>query len=92
MRYFEWAIFSKNYTNANYLLLRMNRQRNRVKAVNIPDGVTSFIVSRLEDFEKVCSEDGCTVWERMTFRDKVKNHIPRSKIDKLINKKCSLDR
>ncbi|MBC9795422.1 MULTISPECIES: hypothetical protein [Sinomicrobium] len=86
IRYFEWAIFSKDYANAKYLLLRMNRRRNKIKAVNVPDDITSFIISRLDDFEKVCSQDGCTVWERMAFREKVKAFVPESKVARLINK------
>ncbi|WP_268225793.1 hypothetical protein [Sinomicrobium oceani] len=86
VRYFEWAIFSKSYTNSRYLLLRMNRNRNKIKEVRVPDDVTSFLVSRLDNFKKVCSEEGCTVWERMAFREKVKEFVPESKIAQLIDK------
>ncbi|MBC9796804.1 hypothetical protein [Sinomicrobium weinanense] len=86
VRYFEWAIFSKSYANSRYLLLRMNRKRNKIKEVRVPDDVISFLVSRLDNFKKVCSEEGNTVWERMAFREKVKEFVPESKIARLIDK------
>ncbi|MGS2761831.1 hypothetical protein [Sinomicrobium sp. M5D2P9] len=85
IRYFEWAIFSKSYTNVRYSLLRINSKYNDIDEVDIPFDTVSFLVSRLDNFEKVCSEEGCTVWERMAFREKVKALVPRPKIVKLIN-------
>lgn len=85
VRYFEWAIFSKSYTNVRYLLLRINSKYNDIDEVDVPYDTVSFLVSRLDSFEKVCSQEGCTVWERMAFREKVKALVPRPKIVKLIN-------
>lgn len=86
VRYFEWVVFSTSYSQAKYSLLRLNKQRNKIKEIPVPDKLTFLLTSRLDSFEKVCVADGGTVWERMSFRDVVKTLVPRDKVAEWINK------
>ncbi|UGU15959.1 hypothetical protein LS482_20055 [Sinomicrobium kalidii] len=85
VRYFEWTIFSKSYTNVRYSLLRINSEYNDIDEVDIPFDTVFFVMSKLNSFEKVFHRDDGTVWERMAFREKAKALVPRPKIVKLIN-------
>jgi len=84
VRYFEWTIFSKSYTNVRYLLLRINSEYNDIDEVNIPYDTIPFVVSKLNNFEQVFRRNDGAVWERMAFRDKAKELVPMSKIAELI--------
>ncbi|MBC9794889.1 hypothetical protein [Sinomicrobium weinanense] len=83
VRYFEWAIFSKNHTNVRYSLLRLNSACKDIDEIDIPYDAVSFVVSKLNRFEQVFRWDDGGVWERMAFREKAKRLVPGRKIDQL---------
>lgn len=78
VKYFEWPVFLKDYANAKYVLLRMNRRDMDIYEIEIPDDMISFLMSKLPQFEEVLCEDGGVVWERMAFQEKVKELVPLS--------------
>jgi hypothetical protein len=80
VRYFEWAIFSRSYDHPKYILLKINHQNIDIEEIEVPDHLTSFLVSKLFEFEKIIQEEGGGVWERYNFRAKVKHIIPYGKI------------
>lgn len=84
VRYFEWTVISKNYCHPRYLLLKLNTICKDIEEVHIPGNMVSFLVSKLDSFQEVFRRDDGTVWERMAFRDKVKEHVPRPKINHFI--------
>ncbi|WP_437373190.1 hypothetical protein [Maribacter litoralis] len=85
VRYFEWAVFSNDYANPKYLLLRINITYKDIYEIDIPEKMVSFLVSELDGFEEVFHRNDGVVWERMAFRDKVKEIVPMAKIVQLIN-------
>jgi len=80
VRYFEWAIFSRSYNHPKYILLIINPRNIDIEEIEVPDNLTSFLVSKLPELNKVIQEEGGSVWERHNFREKVKRRIPRTKI------------
>lgn len=84
VRYFEWAIFSRSYNHPKYILLTINYRKRDIEAIEVPDELISFLVSKLPEFEKVIQEEGGNVWERHNFREQVKRRIPRGKIRQFI--------
>lgn len=80
IRYFEWAIFSRTHTHPKYIILKINYWKDDIQEIAVPYKLTSFLVSKLPELEKVIQEKGGSVWERHNFRAKVKRTIPRAKI------------
>lgn len=85
VRYFEWAIFSRGETKAKYLLLRLDGRGNDIREVDVPDGMVSFLRSRLADFDRVLHSGDGTVWERLSFRARARELVPSSKLAELID-------
>jgi len=85
VRYFEWAIFSRNNVNAKYLLLKMDNTKNDIHEMDIPDGMVTMLRSRLDDFELVLHGKNGTIWERSSFRERVRESVPITKIADLID-------
>ncbi|MEH6706236.1 MAG: hypothetical protein V7691_15685 [Galbibacter orientalis] len=86
MKYFEWPIFSNDYANARYTILRIDKKHNDIHELNIPFNLVPFILSKTGCFTKVLRLSEGIVWERMGFRELVKSNIPKAKIHQLINK------
>lgn len=84
VRYFEWPVFSKSNANTKYVVLRISR--NRIKEIEIPTDTVSFVRSRLDSFEQVFHREDGAVWERMSFRERVKEFVSESKVIELIYK------
>lgn len=84
VRFFEWPVFSKSDARSRYVLLKI--RRNNIKEIEIPYDTFSFLRSKLDGFDKVFHGEDGTVWERMSFRDRVKDLVPQSKIRDLLFK------
>lgn len=84
VRFFEWPVFSKSDANSKYVLLKVSR--NRVKEIDIPEDTVSFLRSKLSSFDQVFHREDGAVWERMSFRDRVKDLVPESKVIELVDK------
>ena len=85
MKYFEWPIFSNDYANARYTMLRIDKKHNDIQEINIPFNLVPFVISKTDCFEKVLKLKEGIIWERMRFRELVKSSIPKVKIHQLIN-------
>lgn len=86
VRYFEWVALAKDNGTPRYALLHLNKKKNKIRELSVPDTLVSLLTSRLHLFTKVCAADGGTVWERMHFRDVVKTSIPEHEIVQWIHK------
>lgn len=84
VRYFEWAIFSRSYNHPKYILLIINHRNTDIEEIEVPAHLTSFLVSKLPELDKVIQEEGGSVWERDNFKEKVKRRIPLGKIRQFI--------
>lgn len=84
VRFFEWPVFSKSDVISRYVLLKISR--NCVKEIDIPYDTVSFLRSKLDDFIQVFHGEDGSVWERMSFRERVKDLVPQSKIRDLLYK------
>lgn len=84
VRYFEWTVFSHDYSRPKYLLIRINSKNKDIYQMDIPENMVSFLVSKLDSFQEVFRQDDGTVWERMAFRDKVRVLVSRPKIRQFI--------
>lgn len=85
MKYFEWPIFSNDYANARYTILRIDKKHNDIYELNIPFNLVPFVISKTGCFTEVLRLNEGIVWERMGFRKLVKSSIPKAKIHQLIN-------
>ena len=85
MKYFEWPIFSNDYANARYTILRIDKKYKDIHEIDIPINLVPFIRSKTDCFEKVLKLKEGIIWERMRFRELVKSSIPKAKTHQLIN-------
>src|SRR5690606_11288502 len=85
VRYFEWPKFSKDDRVAKYVLLRLDNRDRDIYEVPIPSALTSFLMSRLNDFQQVCRQVDGNVWELRGFRSEVSAYVTRAKINQFIN-------
>lgn len=85
MKYFEWPIFSNDYANARFTILRIDKKHNDIREFDIPINLVSFIRSKTDCFEKVLKLKEGIIWERMRFRELVKSSIPKARVHQLIN-------
>ncbi|WP_417359559.1 hypothetical protein [Galbibacter sp.] len=53
VRYFERPVFVHDYTNVKYIILKINRNKDGINEIKIPDGLVSFLRSKLKNFEEV---------------------------------------
>lgn len=86
LKYFEWPIFSNDYTESKYKLIRINR-KNDIEEIRIPYDIVPFILSKLDCFEEASKTRAGVVWERGYFKQKVKRFISTPKIIQFINQK-----
>lgn len=86
LKYFEWPIFSNDYTESKYKLIRINR-KNDIEEIRIPFDIVSFILSKLDCFEEASKTPLGVVWERGHFKQKVKHLVSMPKIIQFINQK-----
>lgn len=86
MKYFEWPIFSNDYANARYSLLKMDETLNNIFEYDIPFNLVPFVLCKINAFDKVVKLNQGIVWERSGFREMVKRIIPKTKIHQLINR------
>lgn len=85
MKYFEWPIFSNDYANARYTILRIDKKHNDIHETDIPFNLVPFILSKTDCFEEVLRLKEGVIWERIGFRELVKSNISKTKIHQLIN-------
>jgi len=85
MKYFEWPIFSNDYANARYTILRIDKRYNDIHEISIPFNLVPFVISKTGCLTEVLRLNEGIVWERMGFRELVKSNIPKAKIHQLIN-------
>lgn len=85
MKYFEWPIFSNDYANARYTILRIDKKYNDIHEIGIPFNLVPFVISKTGCFTEVLRLNEGIIWERMGFRELVKSSIPKAKIHQLIN-------
>ena len=85
MKYFEWPIFSNDYANARYAILRVDKKHNDIHEINIPFNLVPFVISKTGCFTEVLRLNEGIVWGRMGFRELVKSNILKAKVHQLIN-------
>ena len=85
VRYFERPVFVHDYTNVKYIILKINRNKDGINEIKIPDGLVSFLRSKLKNFEEVIRKTDGTVWERFSFRVKAKSLVSKQELTYFIN-------
>lgn len=85
VRYFEWPVFVYDCTNVKYIILKINRNKDGIIKIKIPEDVVSFITSKLQNFEEVIRKTNGTVWERFSFREKAKNLVSKQELTHFIS-------
>ncbi|MBD0833349.1 hypothetical protein [Aestuariibaculum sediminum] len=86
LKYFEWPIFSGDYTESKYKLLRISK-KNDIEEIRIPFNIVPFVMSKLDCFEEASNTRSGVVWERGQFKQKVKRLVSTPKINQFINQK-----
>lgn len=86
LKYFEWPIFSNDYTQSKYKLLRISKKHD-MEEIRIPFNIVPFIISKLDCFEEASNTRSGVVWERGHFKQKVKCLVSTPKIIQFINQK-----
>ncbi|MFY0715216.1 hypothetical protein J1D01_16255 [Seonamhaeicola sp. NFXS20] len=85
IKYFEWPIFSNDYANTRYTILRIDKKHNDICEIEIPFNLVPYVISKINCFKEVLRLNEGLVWERMRFKELVKRSIPKAKIHQLIN-------
>lgn len=85
VRYFEWSVFVHDCTNVKYIILKINGNKDGINEIKVPDGIVSFLISKLKNFEEVIRKTDGTVWERFSFREKAKNLVSKQELTYFIN-------
>lgn len=85
MKYFEWPIFSNDYANARFTILRIDKKHYDIREFDIPINLVPFIRSKTDCFEKVLKQKEGIIWERMRVRELVKSCIAKAKVHQFIN-------
>src|SRR5690606_30462351 len=84
IKYFEWPIFSNDYANARYSILRIDKKHSNIHEIDIPFNLVPFVISKTDCFQEVFRISDGVVWERMGFKAMIKSSLPSAIIHQLI--------
>lgn len=85
IKYFEWPIFSNDYTHARYAMLRIDSKHNDIHEIDIPFNLVPFVISQTDRFKEALRLSEGVVWERKEFREMVKSSVSKVKIHQVIS-------